>query len=86
MSKFEKIRAWINRDDGEMYQIGNKKLGVAEVIGYLLCIVAMLVYLLHSKVGFEQTWVGWAALIVGFCLVTWSTSKEVNNEDDIQMK
>jgi hypothetical protein len=85
MTKFQKIRAWINRDDGKVYQIGNKNLGVSESVAYFLFILAMLVYVLHDKAGFKSTWVGWLSLVVGIILVVQSSSKEEAREPSLNL-
>lgn len=63
MSRWNSIRAWVNRDDGKLYQIGNEELNVFETIEYFLLIVALVVSLVHDKAGLESTWIGWVALL-----------------------
>ena len=81
MAKRKEYKDWINRDDGKFFQIGNKDLGILEVIGYLLLVLALIIYLLHDKAGVESTWVGWLSLILGLILLFWSV-KDEDEEDD----
>ena len=82
MTKWNKIRAWINRDDGKIYQVGNKNLGALETIGWFLLILALLVCTLHDKAGIESTWVGWLSFFLGLILLFWSAKDEGENDDD----
>ena len=75
MSKFKKIRAWANKDNGSVYQIGNRNLSVLEIICYFFFIAAGIVSVLHDKLGFKETWLGWAFLVTSFILVIIGTSK-----------
>ena len=76
MSTWKNIRAWINRDDGRLYQVGNENLNAFEIIGYFLLIIALMVSLLHDKAGLESTWIGWVALFAGLGLAFYGTFKK----------
>jgi len=41
LGRFEKLRRWINRDDGRLFRVGNAELGVLEVGIYLGAIAAL---------------------------------------------
>jgi hypothetical protein len=64
------IREKINKDDGKHFQVGNYDLNAKEIIGYAFLILAMLIYLLVDKAGFEHAWLGWGFLVIGFVLIT----------------
>jgi hypothetical protein len=81
MTKWKKIRTWINRDDGKMYQVGNKNFGALEIIGWFFLILALLVYTLHDKAGIESTWIGWLSFFLGLVFIVWSFIKEKEDED-----
>ena len=51
-----KLRAWINRDDGRYYQVGNTKLRWYEIAGYLSVVVAVGLYGIPQMalLGFKQ--------------------------------
>jgi len=44
-----KLRKWINRDNGKHYQIGNLNLCYLEILGYLLLISTFIVTALIKK-------------------------------------
>ncbi|HEY8585497.1 MAG TPA: hypothetical protein VIL60_02090 [Rhodanobacter sp.] len=56
MSRFAKLRQWVNRDDGKFYRAGNKSLGAVEAIGLLVAICAIGLWQLHVKVGVSSIW------------------------------
>ena len=56
MSRFAKLRQWINRDDGGLYQAGNRPLGAAETIGLLIFVSAIALWQLHVKAGISIIW------------------------------
>jgi len=80
MSRWKKFRIWANRDDGSQYQIGNRNLNNLEIFGYFLLIAALTIYLLHDKAGFQETWIGWLFLVVGFVLTVLGTPNEENSD------
>ncbi|MCP4552429.1 MAG: hypothetical protein GY834_10410 [Bacteroidetes bacterium] len=59
------LREIINKDDGKHYQIGNHNLNAKEAVGYVFLIIAMLIYLIVSKAGFQHEWLGWLSLAIG---------------------
>ncbi len=76
-----KLREWINRDDGKFYQIGNENLNVIEIIGYFLLVLSLVLYGLHQKAGLEATWIGWVSFLVGVVMVFYGgLKKEGSNE------
>lgn len=82
MSIWKKFRTWINRDDGSQYQIGNRNLSNLEIFGYFLLIAALIIYLLHDKARFQETWVGWSFLVVGFALIVLGAPNEKNPDEN----
>lgn len=81
MSRWKKFRTWANRDDGSQYQIGNRNLSNLEIFGYFLLIAALIIYLLHDKAGFQETWIGWLFLAVGFVLTVLGAPNEKSDEN-----
>lgn len=71
MSRFGKFREWINRDDGRLYQAGNRSLGAVETIGLIIFVSAIALWQLHVKAGISIIWslaagsIGLALAIVG---------------------
>jgi hypothetical protein len=61
----ESLRQKVNRDNGKFYQVGNHNLNIGEITGYIFLILAMLVYLIVDKAGFEHGWLGWLFLLAG---------------------
>jgi hypothetical protein len=82
MSIWKRFRSWVNRDDGSQYQIGNKNLGGLEILGYFLLITALIIYLLHDKAGFSETWIGWLCLVVGFVLTVLGVPNEKISDEN----
>jgi hypothetical protein len=63
MARLSKLRQWINRDDGRLYQADNRNLGALEAIGLFLVPVAAFSWFLHTKFGISSLW----AFGLGFC-------------------
>jgi hypothetical protein len=82
MTRLTKLRAWINRDDGQMFQVGNRDLSAIETIGLLLLVSALIVKVLHDKAGFSATWIGWVCLVVGVVLVLFGVWKDEKRDGD----
>lgn len=82
MSKRGNIRAWINKNNGSLYQIDNQNLTLFEVIGYLLLVASLIIYLLHDKAGFKETWIGWSFLITGFLLALVGVKKRIGKDEN----
>ena len=61
----KKIRVWLNKNDGAYFQIENQDFNLLQVIGFLLVIASFIVYLLHDKTDFSNTWLGWLFLCGG---------------------
>jgi hypothetical protein len=56
MSRLAKLKQWVNRDDGRLYQTGNRSLGVVETIGLLIFVCAIALWQLHVKAGISIIW------------------------------
>ena len=56
MSRFAKLRQRVNRDDGKLYQAGNRSLGAVETIGLLIFVSAIALWQLHVKTGLSIIW------------------------------
>ncbi len=56
MSRFAKLRQWVNRDDGRLYQAGNRSLGAVETIGLLIFVSAIALWQLHVRAGISIIW------------------------------
>jgi len=80
MGKLNKFRERVNKNDGAFYQVDNQTLTLYEVIGYLLLIASLIIYLLHEKVNFEHTWLGWVFLFTSMPLVVIGASKRIRND------
>lgn len=62
MSRWQRFRHRINRDDGRLYQAGNHDLGAMRVAGLGLLVAAMAFDVFHQKVGMDPTRLGWMLL------------------------
>lgn len=69
MDKWGAFRRWVNRDDGKVYQAGNRVLHPVEIAGYILLPIAMLSYLLTTKAGIDVSWIGWSCLATGCVII-----------------
>ena len=68
MGRLPKLRAWINRDNGRFYRVGNTSLGPLSIIGGLAIVASLVLSQLHSHVGLHRGW----AIVVGIVgLVVW---------------
>ncbi len=56
MSRLAKLRQWVNRDDGRLYQAGNRPLGAVETAGLLIFVSAIALWQLHVKAGISVIW------------------------------
>lgn len=56
MSFLSKLRQWMNRDDGKLFQVGNRSIGWVESAGLLSFIGGMLLWQLHAKTGLSWMW------------------------------
>ncbi len=81
MNGWARVRAWMNRDNGKMLHIGNRRLNIFELLGYLLFVLALIIYLLHDKTGFGATWIGWVSLFAGAVMVAISAGN-ANGDDE----
>ena len=68
MRRLANCRRWINRDDGEYYQIGNRSIGILEASGHLLIILSIAFWQLDSKTG-DGASLAIACIIAGPLLV-----------------
>jgi hypothetical protein len=62
MTKRAKLRRWINRDDGRIYQADNRDLGVLEALGLFFVGTSALAWFLLPKMGLSSSWAGASAL------------------------
>lgn len=69
MSNLAKLRRWINRDDGRVYQAGNRPLSGLEATGLLIAVGAIPLWQLHVKSGISDLW-AFGVGAVGLVLVT----------------
>lgn len=69
MRNLAKLRRWINRDDGRVYQIGNMPISGLEATGLLIAIAAIPLWQLHVKGGISDLW-AFGVGAVGLVLVT----------------
>jgi hypothetical protein len=56
MSHLAKLRQWINRDDGRLYQAVNRSLGMIETVGLLIFVSAIVLWQIHVKTGVSIIW------------------------------
>jgi hypothetical protein len=82
MSKRDNIRAWINKNNGSFYQIDNQNLTLFEVIGYLIFVASLIIYLIHDKAEFKETWIGWLFLVSGFILALVGIKKRIKKDEN----
>ncbi|MDR7068785.1 hypothetical protein J2X02_001602 [Pseudoxanthomonas japonensis] len=47
MERWSKLRVWINRDDGRLYQVGNASIGSLSILGGLAIIASLVLSQLH---------------------------------------
>lgn len=57
-------RAWINRDDGAWVQVDNRALPPLGILGYSALVMAVMLWLLHDKLGLAAGW-SMACAVVG---------------------
>jgi hypothetical protein len=67
MSRFSRLRQWVNRDDGRHYQVGNRNLGTLEAIGLVISTCSVFLWQLHSEIGVGSMW-AYGAGLGGFLL------------------
>ena len=82
MRERNKIRAWINKNDGKHFQVDNQNFNVYEVAGYISLILAFVVYLFHDKVDFQSAWLGWLFLCFGCSTLFIGVLKKVKNGEN----
>lgn len=82
MNTFNKIRTWINKNDGKYFKVDNQIFNDYEAAGYISLILAIVVYLFHEKAGFESTWIGWLFLCFGCAGVFIGIMKKVKNGEN----
>lgn len=63
-----RLRAWINRDDGRLFQVGNETLPKRTVFGVLSMVTAAVLALLWQRAGWHGAWSGLFALLGLYCL------------------
>lgn len=69
-------RRWINRDDGHWLQVQNRNLRWFQVCGGFIMVGGGGWLLLTSKLSlFQKPWIGWARVIVGAAMLSWSSDE-----------
>lgn len=56
MGRLAKFRAWLNRDDGRFYQIGNESIGVLTTMGGLSIVASLVLWQVHRHVDVHLAW------------------------------
>jgi hypothetical protein len=56
MSFLSKLRQRVNRDDGNLFQVGNRPLSCGEIVGMLFFVGGMLLWKLHAESGLSWIW------------------------------
>ncbi|UPG90206.1 hypothetical protein L2Y96_00095 [Luteibacter aegosomaticola] len=70
MSYLDDLRRRINRDDGKLFQVGNRPIGWAEGTGNLLFIGGIFLWQLHREAGVSGIWaISAASLGVLLCIL-----------------
>lgn len=63
MTFLRELRQRVNRDDGKLFQVGNRHVGWVESIGLLSLIGGLLLWQLHAKTGLSWIWAAAAGSI-----------------------
>lgn len=72
-----KLRQWINRDDGRWFQIGNENLNTLQIIGYVFMVLGFLLFAVRQHLFPNiPTWIPFVALLMGFCCLYFGEPKE----------
>ena len=71
--KLQTFRNWLNKNDGQYFQVDNLELHLFEVLGHLLMIFSVMYYFLHEKVDVDQNWMGWTLIVIGLALGIYGT-------------
>lgn len=79
MGRLSKLRAWINRDDGRFYQVGNRSIGPLSIMGGLSFVTALILSQLHRHLDLH---VGWAIGVGIAGLVLWCLSGIADDRRD----
>ena len=53
------LRERANRDDGRLFQVGNRQVGSLETIGLLSLVFSLLSWHFHEKAGLSILWSVW---------------------------
>lgn len=56
MGRWSKLRAWMNRDDGRFYRVGNTSLGPLSIIGGLAVIASLILSQLLRHADLHVAW------------------------------
>lgn len=76
-----KLRRWINRDDGKHYQVGNENLNYLELVGGILMISGLLSLPIKKQHLFDiPNWVVYSIFVCAFILWWLGTSKKNKND------
>jgi hypothetical protein len=80
MGRWPKLRAWMNRDDGRFYRVGNASLGLVSITGGLAIVASLVLSQLHRHADLHVAWpivVG----IVGVALWLIGGSRDERHDD-----
>lgn len=56
LSNWSELRRRINRDDGKLFQVGNRPIVWVEGAGFLLFIVGVVLKQVHAEIGLNEVW------------------------------
>lgn len=76
MMDLRNIRKWINRDDGNLFAVGNYNLNAFEIIGYLVGLPGLVILAVKALAEFKPY--GWFLSISGFIFFIYGTIKNPN--------
>jgi|GEM_PF-6969618 len=65
--RLDRIRRWLNRDDGDVVQVGHRPLGLVEAVALCALPAVILLWQFHEKAGLDIAWV-WGAISAGLLL------------------
>ncbi|WP_157074159.1 hypothetical protein [Pseudoxanthomonas mexicana] len=80
MERWSKLRVWINRDDGRLYQVGNASIGPLSILGGLAIIASLVLSQLHRHADLHVAW-PIAVGIVGVVLWFLGGSRDQRHDD-----
>jgi hypothetical protein len=75
MEMKETLRQIINKDDGKYFYVENHDLYPKEIVGYIFLVLALFVYSIVDKAGFQHGWLGLMFLLTGVVFLTLGINK-----------